>query len=163
MNTCTELYVNLLRRFSLYCLCFGSRSKHHNRCNIYLKSESITGQPASKLVVMRKLPGSSRTVVFVLRTKVFAKTILQHYSQTMLTKTVRISKTHTMEKKRQQKQRQLQRHHYDPKLPGSYGGMAALKRTTRQKKTQFQTRLRHQDFVRRCINVCGRHRSSVAS
>ena len=30
-------------------------SKHHNHCNFHLKSESITGQPTSKLVVMRKL------------------------------------------------------------------------------------------------------------
>ena len=69
---------------------FGSRSKHYNRRNIHLKSESITGQPASKLVVLRKLPGSSRTVALVLRTVVFAKTILEHYSQRMFTKTVRI-------------------------------------------------------------------------
>ena len=72
---------------------FGSRSKHHNRCNIHLKSESITGQPASKLVVMTKLPGSSRTVLLVLRTKVFANTLLERYSQAMLTKTVRILRT----------------------------------------------------------------------
>ena len=37
-----------------------------------------------------KLLGSSQTVVFVLRTKVFAKTILEHYSQTAFTKTVHI-------------------------------------------------------------------------
>ena len=39
---------------------------------------------------MRKLLGSSQTVVLVLRTKVFAKTVLEHYSRTMFTKTVRI-------------------------------------------------------------------------
>ena len=98
LNTRREIHKHLasdgLRQtspsFSLYCLSFGSRSKHHNRCNIHLKSESITGQPASQLVVMRKLPGSSRTFVLVLRTKVFAKIIPEHYSQTMCTKTVGI-------------------------------------------------------------------------
>ena len=69
------VHVKLLHCFSLYCLSFGSSSKHHNQSNIHLKSELITGQLASKLVVMRKLPGSSWTVVFVLRTKVFAKTV----------------------------------------------------------------------------------------
>ena len=39
---------------------------------------------------MTKLPGSSRTAVFVFRTKVFMNTILEHYTQTMFTKTVRI-------------------------------------------------------------------------
>ena len=87
------VYIKLLRCFSLYCLSFGSCSKHHDRCNIHLKSELITGQPASKLVVMRKLLGSSRAVVLVLRKKVFAKTILEHYSQTMFTKTVRLLST----------------------------------------------------------------------
>ena len=28
----------------LFCLPFGCRSKHHNHCNIHLKSESITSQ-----------------------------------------------------------------------------------------------------------------------
>ena len=46
------VYVKCLRRFALYCLSFGSRSKHHNRCSIHFRSESITGQPASKPVVM---------------------------------------------------------------------------------------------------------------
>ena len=46
-----------------------------------------------KLFVMTKLPGSSLTVVFVLRTKAIANTILEHYLQTMLTKTVRILRT----------------------------------------------------------------------
>ena len=87
------VYVKFHRRFFLYCLSFGSRSKHHKRCNIHLKCESITGQPASKLVVMTAHPGSSRTTVLVLRTKVFAKTILEHYSQTLFTKTVRILRT----------------------------------------------------------------------
>ena len=41
-----------------------------------------------KSVVMTNLLGSSRTVVSVLRTKVFAKTILKHYLQTMFKKTV---------------------------------------------------------------------------
>ena len=54
----------------------------------FKKSELITGQPASKSVVMTKLPGSSRTVVFVLTTKVFANITLEHYSRTMITKTV---------------------------------------------------------------------------
>ena len=42
---------------------------------------------------MTKLPGSSRTVLLVLRTKVFANTLLERYSQAMLTKTVRILRT----------------------------------------------------------------------
>ena len=42
---------------------------------------------------MTKLPGSSRTIVLVLRTKAFAETILEHCSQTMFTKTVRILRT----------------------------------------------------------------------
>ena len=84
------VYVILPRCFSLHCVSFGSRSKHHNWCNIHLKCKSITDQMASKSVIMRKLPVSSRTVVLVLRMKVFAKTILEHYSQTMFTKTVRI-------------------------------------------------------------------------
>ena len=61
-----------------------------------LKPESITGLPASKLVIMRKLLGSFWTIVFdmtleivfVWRTEVFAKTILEHYLQWMFTKTV---------------------------------------------------------------------------
>ena len=84
------LYAGLPRCFSLFCLSFGCDSKHHNRCNIHLKSESITGQAASKSVIMTKLPGSSWTVVFVLRTKVFANAVLERYSQTAFTKTVRI-------------------------------------------------------------------------
>ena len=97
LNTCTELKLkplNNLRQtspsFTLYCLFFGSRNKHNNQRNIHLKSESITGQPALELVVMRKLASSSWTVVLVLRTKVFAKTILEHCSQRMFTQTVRI-------------------------------------------------------------------------
>ena len=39
---------------------------------------------------MTKLPGSSPTVVFILRMKMFTKTILKHYLQTMFTKTDRI-------------------------------------------------------------------------
>ena len=50
----------------------------------------IDHRPASKSVNMTNIPGSSRTVVFALRTKVLAKTILEHYSQTTFTKTVRI-------------------------------------------------------------------------
>ena len=46
-----------------------------------------------KLVIMRKLPSSFRAVVFVLRMKVFAKTVLKHYSQIMFMKTVRILRT----------------------------------------------------------------------
>ena len=84
------VYIQLLCHFSLYCLSIGSHSKHHNHCNIHLKSEWITGQLALKLVIMRKLLGSSQTVVFVLRMKMFGKTILDHYLQTMLTKTVHI-------------------------------------------------------------------------
>ena len=42
---------------------------------------------------MTKLPGSSQTVVFVLRTKMFANTILRRHSQTMFMKTVRILRT----------------------------------------------------------------------
>ena len=81
------VYVKLLWRFSLYCLSFGSCSKHHDRCNIHLKSELITGQPALKLVVMTKFLDSSQTLVLVLRTKVFVNTILKHCLQTMFTKT----------------------------------------------------------------------------
>ena len=84
------VYTKLPHHFYLFCLPFGSHSKHHNPCNIHLKSESVTGQPASKLVVMRKLPGSSQTVVLVLKMKVFAKTVLKHFLQTMFMKTVYI-------------------------------------------------------------------------
>ena len=48
--------------------------------HIHLRSESITGQLASQLVVMTKLPGSSQTVVLVLRMKVFANNILEHFA-----------------------------------------------------------------------------------
>ena len=81
-------YTKLLCCFSLYCLSFGSHSKHHNQCNIHLKSESITGQLALKLVIMTNYFGSSWTFVFVLRMKEFANAILEHYWQTVLTKTV---------------------------------------------------------------------------
>ena len=37
------VYAKLPCCFSLFCLPFGSRSKHHNHCNIHLRSESITG------------------------------------------------------------------------------------------------------------------------
>ena len=84
------VYVKLPRHFSIYCMSFSSRSKYHNWCNIHLKSESVTGQPASKLVIMTKLSGGSQTVILALRMKVFAYTILKHYSQTMFTKTVRL-------------------------------------------------------------------------
>ena len=87
------VYVTLLCCFALYCLSFGSRSKHHNHCSIHLKSESVTGQLALKLVVMTKLLGSSRTVVLELRAKVFVNTILKHSLQTMFMKTVRILRT----------------------------------------------------------------------
>ena len=90
MNTCIELYARLPGHSSLFCTSFGSRSKHHNHCNFHLKSESIT---ASKSVVTTKLPGSSRTAVFVLRTKVFANAFFEHYSRTMFMRTVRISRT----------------------------------------------------------------------
>ena len=47
---------------------------------------------------MTNLLGSSRTVVFVLRTKVFAKTILKHYLRTkMFMKTVRVLRTGLMQ------------------------------------------------------------------
>ena len=79
---------------SLYVACLLARiASSTNHYNIRLRSESITGQSASKLAVMMKLPGSSRTVVFVRRTQVFARTILEHYSQTMFTKTVRLLTT----------------------------------------------------------------------
>ena len=42
---------------------------------------------------MTTLPGSSRTVVFILRAKLFAKTILEHSSRTVFTKSVRILRT----------------------------------------------------------------------
>ena len=93
--TCRHFFCSCqsrFRRLSLYCLTFSSPSKHHNLCNIYLKSESITGQPASKFVVITNRPGRYRTVI-VLRTKVFAKAILERYSETMFTKTVRILRT----------------------------------------------------------------------
>ena len=38
---------------------------------------------------MTKLPGSSGTVLFILRTILFANTILGHYSRTLFTKTLR--------------------------------------------------------------------------
>ena len=46
-----------------------------------------------KSVIMTKLPGSSQTVVLTLRTKVSAKTILEHYSGKTCTETVRIVRT----------------------------------------------------------------------
>ena len=87
------VYAKLSRRFLLFRLPFGSRSKHHSRCSIRLKSESTMGQPASNSVVMTKIPGRSRTVAFVRRTKMFANTInFERNSQTTFTKAVRISK-----------------------------------------------------------------------
>ena len=56
----------------------------------------INYRPASKSVIMTKLPGSSRTVVFVLRTKVFANAILKHYLHIMFTKIVRMLRTGLM-------------------------------------------------------------------
>ena len=76
-------YTKLLCCFSLYCLSFGSHSKHHNQCNIHLKSESITGQLALKLVIMTNYFGSSWTFVFVLRMKEFANAILEHIHRTL--------------------------------------------------------------------------------
>ena len=63
--------------------------------NIYLKLNKIwiTHRPASKSVIMAKLPGDSWSVVFVLRTKLFLNTILKHHLWTMFTKTVHITKT----------------------------------------------------------------------
>ena len=58
---------------------FGSRNKHHNRCNIHLKSESITGQPASKLVVVTKLSGNFRTVYVCIKNE----SICECYSRTL--------------------------------------------------------------------------------
>ena len=87
------IYTELPYHSSLFCLHFGSPSKHHNCCNIYLKSEPITSQPILKSVIVTKLPGSSQTVVFVFRTKMFANTILRRHSQTMFMKTVCILRT----------------------------------------------------------------------
>ena len=50
--TCRHFFCSCqsrFRRLSLYCLTFSSPSKHHNLCNIYLKSESITGQPGFEI------------------------------------------------------------------------------------------------------------------
>ena len=89
------IYSKLPHHFSLFCVSFGSHSKHHYCCNIHLKSESITGQLASKSVIMTKLPGSSRTVVFVLfllRMKVL-RILFSNTSQTVFMKTVHILRT----------------------------------------------------------------------
>ena len=82
----TLKFVNSLCKTSLsfLILSFGSCSKHHNRCNIHLNSESITGQPALKLVVMASLLGSSRTVVFLLK----EQSVCKYYLQTMFMQTV---------------------------------------------------------------------------
>ena len=74
---------------SLCIACLLAGSKHYNRCSILIRSESITGQPAFQLVIMTKFPGSSWTVL-VLRMKVFVNTLLEHYWQTVFTKTVHI-------------------------------------------------------------------------
>ena len=47
----------------------------------------------SKSVIMTKLPGSSQTVIFIRRTKVFANTIFEHYSLTMFMKIVYVLRT----------------------------------------------------------------------
>ena len=44
MHRTLRAFARLPRRFSLFCLSFASRSKHRNRCNLRLKSESVTGQ-----------------------------------------------------------------------------------------------------------------------
>ena len=38
------VHAGLLCHFSLFCLPFGSHSKHHNCCKLHLKFESITAQ-----------------------------------------------------------------------------------------------------------------------
>ena len=70
---------------SVYLACLlaivaSTRTAEHS-CKI-----GIDHMPASKSVIVTKLPGSSWTVVFVLR----MNTVLKHYSQTVFTKTVGI-------------------------------------------------------------------------
>ena len=48
----SEDYARLPCRVSLFCLRFGSPNKHHNHCNINLKSESITGQFRNKAILL---------------------------------------------------------------------------------------------------------------
>ena len=43
MHRTLKAFARLPRRFSLFCLSSGSRSKHHNGCNNHRKSELITG------------------------------------------------------------------------------------------------------------------------
>ena len=59
--------------FCLFCLPFCSSSKHHNSCNIHLKSESIKSQ------LQIELPWQNCQVVFGQLT-VFTYTLLKHYS-----------------------------------------------------------------------------------
>ena len=86
-------YTELPHHFCLFCLAFGSSSKHQDCCNIHVEYELITSHLALESVFMTKLPGSFWKVVFVLGTKVSANTILEHYSQTMFMKIVHISRT----------------------------------------------------------------------
>ena len=99
VNTCTELFkvslrftvcAKLSRRFSLFCLPIGCHSKHHNRCNIHL-NEPTTGQAASKSDKTSEQLYNS--CFCILRMKVFANIILEHYSRTAFTKTVCILRT----------------------------------------------------------------------
>ena len=62
----------------------------NNHYNIHLQSELITAQPASKSVIMTKVPSSSQPIIFVSRMKVFMNTIFEHYSQKVYMKTVSI-------------------------------------------------------------------------
>ena len=94
LNACLELfeslwtYAKLPRLFSLFCLPFSSRSKVYNRCNSHSKSQSIKGKLRNKLSWQNFRTVLRQLLLYILRTKVFANTILEDYSQPMFTKTV---------------------------------------------------------------------------
>ena len=62
----SERFTSNFSIVSLYIACLLSLVASTTTAAAFtLKSDSITGQPASELVVMTRLPGSSRTLVLV--------------------------------------------------------------------------------------------------
>ena len=88
---CKRAAVSTCKIQHLNCLCrpFGSSSKHYKRCNIHFTSESIRGQVRNQSS-WRNVQAVFEQLFFVWRTKVFVNTILEHYSRTMFSETVRI-------------------------------------------------------------------------
>ena len=109
------IYVKLLCRFSLYRLSLGSHSKHHNHFNIHLKFDSLTGQPALKFVVMRKLPESSRTVGFCIKNE----SVWEDYSRTLFANNVQEDCLYIKKQLKATQSAQYRLQEFCPKAKGS--------------------------------------------